>query len=77
MCNMYNKYSYKILTGVLPVLAFNLYYQEVILYSPTELTAMIKASKNEANIKPDDKAKKKKVNRKMIAMPDSNTNARQ
>lgn len=58
------------------MLAFNLYCQEVILYSPTELTAMIKASKNEANIKPDDKAKKK-VNRKMIAMPDSNTNARQ
>lgn len=64
---MYNKCSYKILTvqGVLLTLAFNLYYQEVILYSLTELTAMIKASKSEAEIKHQDEAKK--LSRKLIA----------
>lgn len=57
---MNNKCSYKILTvqGVLLELAFNLYYQELI--SLSELTAMIKASRNEAEIKPKVKAKKKK-----------------
>lgn len=60
--------------GVLFSLAFNLYYQEVVSYSPTELTAMIKASRNEAEIKPKDEAKK--VSRKLIAKLHSVISAR-
>lgn len=44
--------------GVLLTLAFNLYYQEVILYSLTELTTMIKATRSEAEIKHQHEAKK-------------------
>lgn len=47
------------LQGVLLTLAFNLYYQEMILYSLTELTAMIKTTRCEAEIKHQDEAKKK------------------
>lgn len=43
--------------GVLLTLAFNLYYQEVMLYSFTELTAMIKAARSEAEIKHQHEAK--------------------
>lgn len=60
--------------GVLLALGFDLYYQEVITYSPTELTAMIKASRNEAEIKPNDEAKK--VSRKLISKLYSVINAR-
>lgn len=58
MCNM-RKSSHKILMvqGVLLALALDLYYQEMILHSLTELTAMIKVSKNEAGIKPKDEVK--------------------
>lgn len=44
--------------GVLLTLAFNLYYQEAILYSLTEKTATIKSTRSEAEIKPQDEAKK-------------------
>lgn len=47
------------LQGVLLTLAFNLYYQEMILYSLTELTAMIKTTRCEAEIKHQDEEKKK------------------
>lgn len=53
------------LQGVLLTLAFNLYYQEMILYSLTELTAMIKTTRCEAEIKHQDEAKK--LSRKLMA----------
>lgn len=76
MCNMYNKCSYKILTvqGVLLTLAFNLHYEEVTLYSFTELTAMIKVTRSEAEIKHQDDGKK--LSRKLIAKLPSVLNAK-
>lgn len=60
--------------GVLLALAFNLYYQAVISYPPTELTAMIKASRNEQRL--NLKMKQKNVSRKLVAKVHSVLNAR-
>lgn len=55
--------------GVLLTLAFNLYYQEAILYSLTEKTATIKSTRSEAEIKPQDEAKKIEQKEMLLQIP--------